>query len=138
MKKKHLIPALILLTGALYSCKQAGDAVVETMLKREAETFNKGGGKIVGDGVRMDSFFVRPAHTVTYYYTLLNLTAGEQDTVSIKEVARPNMIQTLKNGKEFQQMLKHNLSFSFIYHDKNGAYAFSVLLKPEDLATARK
>jgi hypothetical protein len=116
----------------MFSCKQAGDAVVETLLRKEAEAFNKAGGKMLDSETRMDSIGVKSGRQLVYYYTLVNYTKQDLDTNIVKQKLLPNIKDVVLNNKDLKDLRDKNVDFLYLYNDKRGKYFFSIDIKPAD------
>lgn len=132
MKKTTAL--LFLAAGTLMwqSCKQAKDSFIEGMLQKQAEEFNKTGGKMVDQETRLDSLGVKPGKCLVYYYTSLNYAKGDLDSIALKKNLRPAIRKTIATKSELATLRKQEVSFEYTYYDKNGQYWFSVPIKPKD------
>jgi hypothetical protein len=116
----------------LFSCKQAGDAVVETLLRNQTEAFNKTGGKMLDAQTRMDSIGVRSGRQLVYYYTLVHYTKQDLDTNVVKQKLISTIKDAVINNTDLKDLRDKNVDFLYLYNDKRGKYFFSINVKPTD------
>lgn len=115
-----------------FSCKQAGDAVIEKLLKNQADALNKNGGTMLDSETRMDSIGVKSGRRLVYYYTLVNYTREQLDTNVIKQSMVPNIKKIVIENADLKPLRDKDVDFYHIYRDKRGKYCFSIDVPPSD------
>lgn len=131
-KTTQFILWLLITCGGLVSCEQAKDAVIEGLLQKEAKSFNKTGGKMIDQLTRLDSLSVQPGRWLLYHYTVTEYDNTDVDSAVLKRKIKPLARKVIAGNKELELLRKNEVSFKYIYYDKNHEYWFSLDITPSD------
>jgi hypothetical protein len=138
MKKN--IAFILLLTALLFtviSCRQIGDGYVEAYLKDAAKELNKRYPKMISEEMRLDSVSVSGTRTLVYNYTVVDYAKTEINADYGKEI-RPLMIEKMSTISTIEELKEKDVTLRFLFHDKDGKYAFSFSVKARDITPRTK
>jgi hypothetical protein len=129
--KKNIVFLLFFYCLFQCACKDAGNAIVETLLRREADAFNKKGGKMVDDITRLDRIDVKAGRRLIYHYTIIKYSAEELDTNVVKKRMVPQILELVRKPA-LKYLRERDVIFCYSYYDKKGKYFFDIDVTPAD------
>ena len=80
---------------------------------------------------RLDNALALPGNTFQYNHTLVNAERASFDTMTVKALAEPAIIEYVKTEPRMEYPRKQNTTINYCYRDKNGAYLFTVSVTPD-------
>ncbi|MDR2065226.1 MAG: zinc ribbon domain-containing protein [Prevotellaceae bacterium] len=104
---------------------------VDKELLQTASEMNKMCPVMVDSETRLDNTSVKPGKVFQYNYTLVNMSKDNVDTVELKNILEPGIINSLKSSPDMQYQRDHNVTLNYSYKDKNGFHLF-VITVPAD------
>ncbi|MCL2649445.1 MAG: hypothetical protein FWD60_00280 [Candidatus Azobacteroides sp.] len=125
----NVIIALSLIISISYFSSCSKGAIVDKLVEKMATEVNKQCPMAVDSETRLDSVTHPAQHTLAYFYTLLNI---EKDSLTFdQKVLDENLTQAVKANKQLEALRKLNVSFRYVYFDKNSDPAFKIEITPE-------
>lgn len=79
---------------------------------------------------RLDNTTVIPPKTFQYNYTLVNIESGSIDTLEVKKIMEPIVLNFVKTNPQMKMLRDNNLTLNYFYKDKNGVYLFQIPVTP--------
>ncbi|MCD7901961.1 MAG: hypothetical protein LUH22_19550 [Bacteroides sp.] len=96
-----------------------------------ADELNKSTPMQLDEYTRLDSVNTVKDERIRYYYTLFLYDKNELDMSSIEENIAPHIIHTIQTSPEMKKLREENITFDYIYFDKNGEVAYQLSVTPE-------
>jgi hypothetical protein len=100
------------------------------MIAEIASEINNACPMMVDGETRLDNAMPMPGNTFQYNYTLVNAERASFDTMTVKALAEPTIIEYVKTEPLMQYVREQNTTINYCYRDKNGAYLFTVSVTP--------
>lgn len=97
-----------------------------------ASEINKSCPVMVDSETRLDNTIALPGKVFQYYYTLINYEKSQIDTLKMKSIIEPTIVNFVKTNPQLKYQRDNNWTLSYYYKDKNGSYTFSVLVTPAE------
>jgi hypothetical protein len=82
------------------------------------------------DSVTRSAF---PNRILQYHYTILNTSAGNNDTVSLKNEIKTQLTDRLRSDPRYKTTDQSKVTMFMKYFDTTDHYLFSVLITPTDI-----
>lgn len=101
---------------------------VDAILVQIASEMNKMLPMYIDSETVLDNVASMPNNTLQYNYSLVNVEGEQIDTIQIKSVMEPNIVNLVKTSPEMQTLRDNNVDFKYYYKDKTGKYLFSILI----------
>jgi hypothetical protein len=136
MKKINplIIISILLLIGLVFFATQYFFPKIskqEQTLWLNANEVNKTCPIQVDEATRLDNVTVYPNNVYQYNYTLFNLNRADINSdVAIKSI-EPKIIASIKKENEFQFFRKAQTTINYNYKDRNGQFAFKIVITPD-------
>lgn len=108
-----------------------GNDSVEEMLKESVKEINRKTPMEIDQFTRLDSAGSTKASEIKYYYTLVLYSKAEVNGDTMQKYVAPGLIQTVKSSDELKYMRAHDITMSYIYHDKNGEPITEISVTPQ-------
>lgn len=133
MKRKSSLLLSIIGIAILFTLQQCtdGKSSFRKVLLQASEQVNKQCPMTVDSETRLDNTIVVGDDVIQYNYTLTEDTKETLDTTKLREAMIPIATNQIKTTPATETLRKHNTIFSYLYRDKNSAYAFSFSVTPE-------
>jgi hypothetical protein len=87
--------------------------------------------RMVDAETRLDNALALPGNTLQYNYTLVHAERASFDTMTVKALAEPGIIEFVKTEPKMEYPREQNTTINYCYHDKNGVYLFTVSVTPD-------
>jgi hypothetical protein len=100
-------------------------------LAAQAERMNHRLPKLVAPGMRMDRVEAIGL-TLTYLYTLENLTARQLRAMRLEVTQRPDILPNLCTDRATGRMLREGVRFRYVYRGRDGAVGGDLTLTKAD------
>lgn len=136
MKHNFTQPYLYVLfisVAALASACGTKQSAIDEELDRLVGEFNAACPMMVDNETRLDSVATRH-DGFHYYYTLVNLMAGQIDTAAFRKFMQPGLTEGAKTNADLEYFRAHKVPLAYHYHDKAGAAVQTIFLEPGDFA----
>ena len=130
-KTLSLIFGVLAIVFILYRVQKNTKENIVIELNQTVEELNKITPLKVDEFTRLDSVSSFKRKSLTYYYTLLQVSKSEVNIDSIKNYLKPNIIKSVKNSNELKVYKTNNISMNYIYYDLNGEFMIAIEVTPE-------
>ena len=132
MKSKSLLLLNIIGIAILFLMQACGDSKssFRKVLVQASEEVNKQCPITVDAETRLDNTTIVGDDIFQYNYTFILDEKETLDTVELKEFMIPIATKQLKSPS-LESLRKHKTIFTYLYNDKNNAYALSFSITPE-------
>lgn len=107
--------ALMGKSGAIES-----ESALDDVLVKVSQQMNKKMPIPVDNDTRLDSVSTVPGKHLIYHYTLVNVNASDVSADTFHAVIEPQLKSRLCANTDMQNFLKHGVTVSYLYKDKNG------------------
>ncbi|MDR2126829.1 MAG: zinc ribbon domain-containing protein [Prevotellaceae bacterium] len=126
-KKGNLLFVIAFFTASLIVklCFFNSPAIDKELLRMSNE-MNKLCPIMVDRDTRLDNTTAKPNGVFQYNYTLVNDDKDNVDTLALKNIAEPNIANSLKSSPDMQYQRDHNVTLNYSYRDKNGNHLFMI------------
>lgn len=84
---------------------------------------------ILDSYTRIDSIFEVGDHKMDFYLTI-NVSASDIDLSKNANIIVDNIIQSIRNDKDYNKWINKNIDFEYRYFDKNGKLFFMKTITP--------
>jgi len=101
------------------------------MMEELAGKISESCPRMIDTETRLDNALALPGNTFQYNYTLVNAELASFDTMTVKALAEPGIIEFVKTEPRMEYPREQNTTINYCYHDKNGAYLFTVSVTPD-------
>jgi ribosomal protein L37E len=100
-------------------------------MMKYASEFNKSCPIMIDAETRLDNIVSISSNTVLYNYSLINMDKTDIDTVMMKSMLEPNMINLVKTNPDMKFFRDHKTTMKYSYKDKNGIYICAIAITPD-------
>jgi ribosomal protein L37E len=100
-------------------------------MMKYASEFNKSCPVMIDAETRLDNIVSIPPNTVLYNYSLINMNKADIDTVMMKSMLEPNIINLAKTNPDMKFFRDHKTTMKYSYKDKNGIYICAIAVTPD-------
>ncbi|PXV63542.1 zinc ribbon protein [Dysgonomonas alginatilytica] len=98
----------------------------DKVMMESASEINKSCPIMVDAETRLDNAVALPKNILQYNYTLMNMDAELVDTLEMKKVLEPNIVNFVKSSPQMKVFRDNKTTINYHYKDKNGVYLFIV------------
>ena len=110
----------------------AGDFFsIDKSMVKYANEFNKSCPMMLDSETRLDNVTALPDKHFQYTYTLVNLTKETIDTLQLKSVLTPSIINSIKTSPQMKFIRDNEMTLNYYYKDKDGNYLFHIPISPQ-------
>jgi len=125
--------------GATYGKKAAeyvknffGSKTLDAELMKIANEMNKNCPFMVDQATRLDSTLASENKTISYFYTLVSMTAEQVNSDQLIEYLSPRIISNIQTNPDMKYLRDKSVSFVYHYRDSEGKSLFIIEVLPED------
>lgn len=129
--KKLTFYLTLSLTTILFFTQCSSDAKVNAFLELQAKAVNLQCPMSIDNMTTLDKCEVPGHRTFRYIYTIKG-DISSIDTLQIKEVLKPNIVERLKTLPEIQKFRDFEVNVEYVYNDSKGAKFFQMNIAPEE------
>ena len=86
---------------------------------------------MIDEQTRFDNAFALPGNTMQYNYTLINYEKGSIDTLGLKEVLKPSIVNNIRTNPQMAFFRERKTTLNYYYKDMNGEYVCIITVTPE-------
>jgi hypothetical protein len=135
-KKKHSIATIIGLIVGLFACITVyqlffkSPALDKTMMNVASE-INKSCPIMVDTETRLDNTAAISKTIFQYNYTLVNMESADIDTLEMKKMLEPNIVNFVTTNPQMKYLRDHKTTMNYYYKDKKGIYICTISVSPE-------
>jgi len=133
--KKNIAPVLGMAFG-LILCIVIQQTIFKTpsfdkVMVKAASEINKTCPIMVDEDTRLDNTMAFPNNVFQYNYTLVNVEKEFLDTIEVKSLMEPRIINLVKTNPEMKYLRDNKATLSYFYRDIHGIYLFSIRINSE-------
>ncbi|MDR2058016.1 MAG: hypothetical protein LBP83_07025 [Dysgonamonadaceae bacterium] len=103
---------------------------IDKALMEMASEFNKNLPVMVDSITRCDNVAAIFGKTVLYNYTVIGLETVMLDTLVMKQVLEPQILNTAKTNPDMKYFRENDVTMKYCYKDESGNYLFSIVITP--------
>lgn len=92
---------------------------------------NKNCPMVVDEFVTLDSITQIDAKTVQYNHTLVQFTKAEVNLDTVNKYIFSAVLENIKTNPDLKQFRENNVSFNYLYNDKEGIFIYTYKVNPE-------
>ena len=96
-----------------------------------ANAINKSCPMIIDAATQLDNAVVLPNNVFQYNYTLLNIAVGDVDTLEMKRILEPQMLNAFKTNPQMKYIRDHKTTLDYYYKDKDANYVCRISITPQ-------
>lgn len=86
---------------------------------------------VVDEFVTLDSITQIDAKTVQYNHTLVQFTKAEVNLDTVNKYIFSAVLENIKTNPDLKQFRENNVSFNYLYNDKEGIFIYTYKVNPE-------
>ncbi|MDR3652006.1 MAG: zinc-ribbon domain-containing protein [Paludibacter sp.] len=101
-------------------------AKLDKLMMQFASEINKSCPIMIDSETRLDNAIALPNNVFLYNYSLVNIEKGKVDTMQIKNLLVPKIINFVKSSPQMKPIRDAKVTIDYYYKDKNGVYLFQV------------
>ncbi len=105
--------------------------LIDKVLMESANEINKTCPIMLDSETRLDNTMALPDKVFQYTYTLVNWEKSSIDTVELKKLIEPQIINSVKTNPQMKYQRENKITMSFYYKDKNGLYVCCITVTPK-------
>ncbi|MDR2652119.1 MAG: zinc-ribbon domain-containing protein [Prevotellaceae bacterium] len=130
-KNKIAIVIAFFITSLIVKLLFFNTPAINKELLRMSNEMNKMCPVMIDRDTRLDNTITMPNNVFQYNYTLINMNKDDIDTLALKNIAEPNIVNSLKNSPDMQYQRDHDVTLNYSYKDKNGFYLFMISISAD-------
>ena len=96
-----------------------------------ASELNKTCPVMIDKETRFDNAIALPENIFQYNYTLVNMEMALTDTLAMKSVLEPNIVNFVKTNPQMKVQRDYKTTVNYYYKDKNGIFLFLISVTPD-------
>jgi len=125
-KNAFLMAMVMMMSLVFIQCK---DSVVEQFIKLQVEQTNKQCPVNIGNGMTMDKCEAAGGKTIKFYISVPdNIAQG----FTLDDSSKATMVSALKTQPDFKKIKELEVSYHYVYSNKNEKILGEVEITPED------
>lgn len=106
-------------------------SVYDKAIMQAASELNKTCPVMIDSETRLDNAIALPNKIFQYNYTLVNLDRLDIDTIEVKKNLEPSVTNHIRTNPDMKYYRDNKITMRYYYKDKDGNYAFSISVTPE-------
>ncbi|MDR3235860.1 MAG: hypothetical protein LBT48_03940 [Prevotellaceae bacterium] len=142
MKQKNIKTTFATIVGIVVGMLLGSYAVslvfkkpsIDQELVKISNELNKSCPMMIDAVTRLDHTMALPDNTFQYNYTITDVDKETIDTLAIKELMTPQIVNYFKTSPQTQFFRTHKVSLNYYYQDETGIYVCAISIKPEQYA----
>jgi hypothetical protein len=103
----------------------------DKVMMQVASEINKTCPVMIDAETRLDNTIALPENIFVYNYTLINAEKATMDTLTIKNLMEPNIVNFVRTNPDMKITRDYKSTIKYLYKDKNGEYLFAVSVTPD-------
>lgn len=103
----------------------------DKIMMQAASEINKTCPVMVDAETRLDNSIALPNNTFQYNYTLVRADKSMIDTIELKGLLEPGIINQIKTNPQMKAWVDNRVVINYLYKDKNGMYICMIQLTPD-------
>jgi hypothetical protein len=103
---------------------------IDKALVEMSSEINKSLPMMIDANTRLDNVTALFDKTVLYNYTLIGLEPASMDTVLVKQILEPQILNTAKTNPDMKYFRENDVTMKYCYRDEYGNYLFSLVITP--------
>jgi len=108
------------------------DAYITSFLSSYTQSANKNLPQMIDEETRLDKTVALPNKTIQLHHTLVNLAKDEIDLETGRNSMYPRILNNIKTNPNFQDFRNNQVTFEYVYHDKNGIEVLTMVFEYKD------
>jgi hypothetical protein len=96
-----------------------------------ASEINKSCPIMIDTETRLDNAIALPKNVFQYNYTLVNIDKASTDTLGMRKIMEPNIINYVKTNPQMRPQREHKTTVNYYYKDKAGSFLILISVTPE-------
>jgi len=96
-----------------------------------ASEINKSCPIMIDAETRLDNAIALPNNVFQYNYTLVSIDKSSTDTLGMRKILEPNIINYVKTNSQMSFQRDHKTTVNYYYKDKTGSFLILISVTPE-------
>ena len=105
---------------------------IDSQLMSWSSEINKNCPFMVDSETRLDNTLGGVGKSITYNYTLVNLTKDEIDIAYAESILKPQILNNIKTNPDMKLLRDNDVSFIYNYSDKSSVRITTIKFAPSD------
>jgi ribosomal protein L37E len=104
---------------------------IDKVLVEMASEMNKNLPMMIDANTRLDNVMATFGKTVLYSYTITGLETATMDTLAMKQILEPQILNIVKTNPDMKYFRENDITMRYYYKEESGNYLFSIVITPE-------